>query len=127
MVGLRTNLSTSFVANINFRYDTWKGTKDTRKRTSRKRSQKRRKSKINGKAHQNTELDPSVTTGRIRAQRRTNHVKAVATGAHQWCGRTPRGGNSVPPFSSGCMAACIGRFHLLPNLDHHVPSLLGYK
>jgi len=31
--------------------------------TSRKRIQKRHKSKINGKAHQNTELDPSVTTG----------------------------------------------------------------
>ena len=59
-----------------------------RKRTSRKRIQKRRKSKINGKAHQNTKLDPSVTTGRIKAQRRTDHVKAVATGAHKWCGRT---------------------------------------
>jgi len=82
MVGLCTNLSTSFVANINFRYDTWKGAKDTRKHTSRKRIQKRRKSKINGKAYQNTELDPSITTGRIRAQRRTDHAKAVARGAH---------------------------------------------
>jgi len=53
-----------------------------RKRTSRKRIQKRHKSKINGKAHQNTELDPSVTTGRIRAQRRTHHAKAVAREAH---------------------------------------------
>ena len=76
-----------------------------RKCTSRKRIQKRRKSKINGKAHQNIKLDPSVTTGRIRAQRRTDHAKAVARGAHQWCGRSlvrahtpPRGGYPVPPF-----------------------------
>jgi len=100
-------------------YDTWKGAKNTRKRSSRKGIQKRCKSKINGKAHRNTKLDPSVTTGRIRAQRRTDHVKVVARGptsgaATPWCGHTPRGGNSVPPFSSGCMAACIGRFHLLP-------------
>ena len=81
MVGLWTNHSTSFVANINFRYDTWKGAKDTRKRTSRKHIQKRCKSKINGKAHQNTELYPSVTAGRIRAQRQTDHAKAVARGA----------------------------------------------
>jgi len=124
MIGLLSNLSTSFVVNINFRYDTWKGAKDTRKRTSRKHFQKRR---LNGKAHLNTELDPSVTTGRIRAQRKTDHAKAVARGpttgaAAPWCGRTPRGGNWVPPFSGGCMAACIGRFHLLPNLDHPEPS-----
>jgi len=67
MIGLLSNLSTSFVVNINFRYDTWKGAKDTRKCTSRKHFQKRRKSRLNGKAHQNTKLDPSVTTGRIRA------------------------------------------------------------
>jgi len=88
MIGLLSNLSTSFVVNINFKYDTWKGTKDTRKHTSRKHFQKRRKSRLNGKAHQNTELDPSVTTGRIRTQRRTDHAKAVARGAHQWCGHT---------------------------------------
>jgi len=111
MIGLLSNLSTSFVVNINFRYDTWKGAKDTRKCTSGKHSQKRRKSRLNGNAHQNTELDPFVTTERIRAQRRTDHTK-VGPG-----GRTPRGGNSVPPFLGGCMAACIGRFHLLPNLD----------
>jgi len=110
----------------------WKGAKDMRKCTSRKHIQKRRKSKINGKAHQNTELDPSVTTGRIRSQRRIDHTKAVARGltsgaAAPWCGRTPRDSNSVPTFSGGCMAACIGGFHLLPNLDHHEPSLLGYK
>jgi len=94
MIGLLSNLSTSFVININFTYDTWKGAKDTRKRTSRKHFQKRRKSRLNGKAHQNTELDPSVTTGRIRAQRRTDHAKAVARGptsgaAAPWCGHTP--------------------------------------
>jgi len=77
MIGLLSNLSSRFVVNINFRYDTWKGAKDTRKRTSRKYFQKRRKSRLNGKAHQNTELDPSVTTGRIRAQRRTDHTKAA--------------------------------------------------
>jgi len=40
MVGLLTNLSTSFVVNVNFRNDTWKGAKDTRKRI-----QKRHKSR----------------------------------------------------------------------------------
>ena len=40
------------------------------------------------KAYQNTELDQSVTTRRITAQRQTDHAKAVARGAHQWCGRT---------------------------------------
>ena len=44
MIGLLSNLSTSFVVNINFRYDTWKGAKDTRKHTSRKHFQKRHKS-----------------------------------------------------------------------------------
>jgi len=69
MIGLLSNHSTSFVVNINFRYDTWKDAKDMRKRTSRKHFQKMLKSRLNGKAHQNTELDPSVTIGRIRAQR----------------------------------------------------------
>ena len=41
MIGLLSNLSTSFVININFRYDMWKDTKDTRKRTSRKHFQKK--------------------------------------------------------------------------------------
>jgi len=45
MLGLLTNLSISFVVNVNFRNDTWKGAKDTRKRNSRKRIQKRHKSR----------------------------------------------------------------------------------
>ena len=127
MIGLLSNLPISFVVNINFRNDTWKGAKDTRKRTSRKHFLKRRKSRLNGKAHQNTELDPSVTMERIRVQRRTHHAKAVARGPTSgavapWCGRTPRGGNSVPPFLGSCMAACIGWFHLLQNLYHPEPS-----
>jgi len=60
MAELWTNLSTSFVANINFRYDTWKGAKDTRKRTWRKRLQKRRKSKDKWKS------PPKHRTGSIR-------------------------------------------------------------
>jgi len=88
MIGLLSNLSTSFVVNINFRYDTWKGAKDMRKRTSWNHFQKRHKSRLNGKAHQNTKLDPSVTTGRIRSQRRTDHAKAVARGAHERCDLT---------------------------------------
>ena len=34
-----------------------------------------------------------------------------------WCGGTPGGGKPGPSFSGGCMPPCIGRFHLLPNLD----------
>ena len=33
------------------------------------------------------------------------------------CGRTPGGGKPGPSFSGSCMLSCIGRFHLLPNLD----------
>ena len=34
-----------------------------------------------------------------------------------WCRRTLGGGKPGPSFSGGCMPPCIGRFHLLANLD----------
>ena len=40
-----------------------------------------------------------------------------ARGTHPGCGRTPGGSKPGPSFSGGCMPPCIGRFHLLSNLD----------
>ena len=69
------------------------------------------------KGPNNAKLGLIVITGEIQAQSQTNHAKAVARGTHPGCGRTLGGGKPGPSFSGGCMSPCIGRFHLLPNLD----------
>jgi len=64
MIGLLSNLSTSFVVNINFRYDTWKGAKDTRKAHFKKAFSEKAQIKIKWKS------PPKHRTGSIR-----NHGK----------------------------------------------------
>ena len=78
-----------------------KGAKDTRKRTSRKHFQKRRKSRLNGKANQHTELDPSVTTGRIRP-------RDELTTRRRWPGGPTSGaaGCNIPDVTDTKIGSC---------------------
>ena len=89
---------------------------------AQKTNSKVRNQKINKKPTFNIELDPIVTEAAKEVQQEASHARRWPGGAHQvagalGCGCNVGGGKPAPPFSSGCMPPCIGRFHLLPYLD----------